>query len=169
MICLYCKTEIKGDPPLVCSGCEVTHQSRPPVVGVNHMSQLLSALDLVQEDEIDREELEIIFDSFVELLEKFEQKWSLRESALAGRLSGALQEKFADSFAQIDEALQLAYQGVELVEATLNEEAEGLEEAIDCFGRFFQGVCAAAAVILERLDEFEDNQGSGQLFNLPSV
>ena len=80
MICLICRTTIEGGPPLECPECSFVHESRPPVVGINHVSQILSALDMLAEDEMDVEEFEGLFYGFVEQLEQFVQKWRLKES-----------------------------------------------------------------------------------------
>jgi len=169
MICLGCREKIKGNPPLKCSGCGHTHQARPPVVGINHVSQLLSALDSLAVEEIPLEDFEVIFDTFVEKMETLQRKWALDQSFLSPRLSGALQERFTKQFAELDEALQLGYQGVELVEAVLAGEIEHFDAAEECLVGFFRGVCAASASLLDQLDVLKQNDLGGQLYNLPSV
>lgn len=169
MICLSCKEEMKGDPPLECPGCGFEHQGRPPVVGINHISQLLSAIDLLNDDLVSFEDFEVIYTNYVEQLDELEQKWQLRESSLSERLSTGLKDKFGAYFEQLDEALQAGYQGAEWIDAFLAEETDSLEQAEECVITFFRGVCAASAGILDRLDDFDQNKGSGMLFNLPSV
>jgi hypothetical protein len=139
------------------------------VVGVNHVSQVLSALDLLAEEEIGVEEFEAIFFTFVDQLEKLEQKWQFREVLLADRLAPTLKEKFGVQFQQLDQSLQMAFQGVEWVESILAGESDDFEAAEECLVGFFRGICGASALVLDNLDEFDKNKGSGMLFNLPSV
>ncbi|HIB68079.1 MAG TPA: hypothetical protein EYO33_24030 [Phycisphaerales bacterium] len=169
MICLICRTDLEGGPPLECPECGFVHESRPPVVGINHVSQLLSALDMLAEDEMDVEEFEGLFYGFVEQLEQFVQKWQLKESLFTERLSPALSEKFAKYFRQLDKAIQMAFQGVEWVEAILAGESDDFERAEENLVGFFRGVCSSSAVILDNLDDLDKDQKSGMLFNLRSV
>ena len=160
---------MKGDPPLECPGCGFEHDARPPVVGVNHFSQVLVALDMLAEEEIDLEGFENIFFSFVEHLEQLDQKWGFREAPLAPRLAPSMIEKFGKQLGQFDEALQLGFQAVEWVEAILAGESDDFEAAESCLVGFFRGICAASASLLDNLDQFKDNSAGGMLFNLPSV
>lgn len=157
MICLSCRTEIAGNPPLSCPGCGLVHESRPPVVGVNHLSQLLCALDFLAAGDCSPDEFETVFTSFVEQLDELERKWQLRDSTLSERLSSGLRIDFAAYFAQLDEALQAAFQGVECVEAYFTEEADSMEQAEECFVRFFLNVCAASAGILSKIDKLSSS------------
>ena len=169
MICLSCRTEIKGDPPLECPECEVVHEARPPVVGINHFSQILCALDQLAHEEIDVESFEAVFFSFVDHLEQLDQKWGFRDTALAPRLAPSLKDKFGTQLAQMDEALQLGFQSVEWVEAILAGESDDFEAAESCLVGFFQGICAASATLLDNLEQFQGGKSGGMLFNVRSV
>lgn len=168
MICLNCRTTIEGSPPLECPGCDLVHESRPPVVGVNHVSQILCALDMLADEDMDSEEFEGIFFGFVDQLDQLAQKWQLRESFLTERLSPTLSDKFAKYFRQIDSALQMAFQGVEWVEAILAGESDDFDSAEDNLVGFFRGICAASAAILDNLDDLDKDKKSGMLINLRS-
>lgn len=170
MICLTCQHELSGSPPLKCAGCGTLHDSRPPVVGVNHFSQVLAALDLFADEEIEAEAFESIFFAFVDQLESLDQKWQFRERLLSERLAPALKEKFGAQVTQYEEAIQLGFQGVEWVEAILAGESDDFESAENCLVGFFRGVCAASASLLDNLEQLESSASpGGALFNLPSV
>lgn len=169
MICLFCKAPLQDEPPIECEGCGMVHEDRPPVVGVNHVSQLLCALDLLAEGEFELEEFEAVFYAFCDKLEAVANKWHLREATLKERLSPPLAQKFGPLFAQLDEAFQLGFQGVEWTEALLAGESEDFDQVESLFIGFFRGVCGASAALLDGLDELNAEKGSGKLFNLPSV
>lgn len=169
MICLTCKTQLEGPPPLECHGCATLHESRPPIVGINHFSQLLCALDLLADAELDPESFETVFYNFVDQLEALEEKWSFRESPLAPRLAPSLAEKFGPQIGQFDRALQLGFQGLELVEAILSGESDDFGTAEECLVGFFRGICSASASLLDNLEQLKGKKSGGMLFNLPSV
>ena len=168
MICLICRAHIEGPPPLTCSGCEFVHESRPPGVGINHMSQLLSALDMLAEEEMEVEVFEGLFYGFVEQFDQFVRKWRLEESLLVTRLSDGLRGKFEKYFRQLDESIQLGLDGVQYVESILHGESHDFEQAEENLIRFFRGVCSACAVILDNLEDLDKERKSGVLFNLKS-
>jgi hypothetical protein len=169
VICLSCKAEIKGNPPLECSGCGLIHESRAPVVGVNHVSQMLAALDDLLEEVATPQEFETVLYAFIDRFEKLEEKWQLREALLSPRLAPSLKEKFGRWFTELDTGLQQGYAALEWMEAIAAGESDNFEEAESCLVGFFRTVCGASAQILDQLDEVSGPQSSGSLFNLPSV
>jgi hypothetical protein len=167
VICLTCKANIKGDPPLECGQCGMLHDLRPPVVGVNHVSQMLAALDDLAEEVATPQEFETVLYAFIDRFEQLEEKWQLREALLAGRLAPNLKEKFGRSFEELDGGLQQGYAAVEWMETIAAGESDNFEEAEACLVGFFRKVCGASARILDLLDQVDES--SGPLFNLPSV
>lgn len=169
MICLICRSALEGSPPLTCPECEFVHESRPPVVGINHMSQILAALDMLAEEEMDLDEFEGLFFGFVEQLDQFVKKWQLNDSLFTERLSPTLSGKLAKYFRQLDQSVQMAFQGIADVEAILAGESDDFEQAEANLIGFFRGVCSASAAILDNLEDLDQDRKSGMLFNLKSV
>lgn len=170
MICLTCGEALVGDDPQTCDSCETSHVPRDPVVGINHVSQLLCAFDELREGDINLEEFEEVLGAFYELFAEFENKWKLSESDLGSRLSGTLKQEFGPALSGIDEALQLGFQAMESLEAIHQEGVDALDAAEEALVLFFQGVCANSAALLEKFDRMKsEDKGSGVLFNLPSA
>ncbi len=171
MICLYCETELPDDQPQACPECEAEHDSRPPVVGVNHVSQLLGALDSFRAEELDKEDFEAAVEVFGEMLDAFEQTWRTRESTLASRLSSSLQPRFEKTLRGIDEALAGGFSAMELLESLADAPSEeGFKRAEAALIAFFTTICANAAQALSEFDSLKAQAAtSGALFNLPSV
>lgn len=155
MICLACHAAMSGEPPLTCPGCGKQHDSRSPVVGVNHFSQVLSALDSWAEEELSQEEFEEIFFQFVELLETLDEKWGFREVSLVGRLTPELRKTFGPQLLKYDEAIRQGFLGVETVEVILAGESDDFEAAESHLLAFFQGFCSASATLLDDLDSWK--------------
>ncbi len=171
MICLYCETGLPNDQPQTCSECQAEHDSRPPVVGVNHVSQLLGALDAFRAEELDREDFEAAIEVFGEMLETFEQTWRTRESTLASRLSSSLAPRFGQALSGIDKALTDGFAAYALLESLAEAPSdEGFERAESALISFFTAVCSNAAQALSEFDSLKAQAAtSGALFNLPSV
>lgn len=166
MICLLCGETLSGDNPQDCKGCETAHEPRPPVVGINHVSQFLCALDDLRDEEISMEEFEEISGGFYELFAEFEAKWDLSNSDLESRLAGSLKRNFGKAMRGIDEALQLGFQAMECLEAVPVEGLDAVDAAEESMILFFQGVCANSALLLEKLDQLRsEEKSSGVLFN----
>ncbi|MCA9790243.1 MAG: hypothetical protein KC910_00550 [Candidatus Eremiobacteraeota bacterium] len=169
MICLFCGSEL-APKSRQCEGCSSPHSLRPPVSGINHVSQMLVVLDDLRKGELDVEDAAEALQRFIDMFEHFEQKWRLQESSLTDQLSPALKDTFAASLSGIDQALGDGYQAIALMEGALAEGQDTLDAAEEHLLRFFRGCCANAAKLLEDLDALKISQGkSGSLFNLPSV
>lgn len=171
MICLYCETELPHDRPQECPECQAEHDSRPPVIGVNHVSQLLGALDAFRAEELEAEDFRTAVEVFTDMMEAFEEKWKSKESPLAGRLSSSLQPRFEKALSEIDRALVIGFQTVELLETLADAPSEeGFKEAESALITFFTTICANAAQALSEFDSLKSEAASsGALFNLPSV
>lgn len=170
MICLLCGETLEGDGLQSCGSCDTEHEARPPVVGINHFSQLLCALDYVREEEISLEDFEEISGAFYELFAEFEAKWGLSESDLESRLAGSLKQEFGEALRGIDEALQLGFQAMDALEAVPREGAAAVDAAEEALTLFFQGVCSNSAALLEKFDRLKsEDKSSGVLFDLPSA
>lgn len=170
MICLFCGEALEGDGPQTCGSCDTPHEPRPPVAGINHISQLLCALDDLRDETIGLDEFEEISATFCELFAEFEAKWNLTQSNLQSRLAGELQARFGKAVAGIDEALQLGFQAMESLDAIPEQGVEAADAAEEALVLFFQGVCTNAAALLETFDRLKaQDKGSGMLFNLPSA
>ncbi len=170
MNCLFCGAE-QGSKVQECSECGVPFERRPPIIGVNHVTQLLNVLDDLAAGDGTAEDCEEPFRSFLELFAEFEQKWKLQEKSLSEQLAPELKDRFGVALAETDQALQQLYQAIECLEITLFEGEDYLEAGIENLVSSFKGVCAGAARLLEQLDALkqEQGQGSGRVFNLPSV
>lgn len=170
MICLRCAAE-NNEKSEECSGCQHPFQSRPPVVGHNHVSQMLCALDDLREEEIDLETFETVYHAFAGQFESFAEKWELASQGLVERLAHSMKETYATPLAQLEESLGQAYLAFELIDAFLEGEEVALEEAETALVTFFRGSCASAARILEEVDRAKarTNTSRGGLLNLPQV
>ena len=170
MICLYCKELFLSQNPGTCEHCEISHHQRPPVVGVNHISQVLEALDSLKAEEISLEDFDSIWASFYDLFVEFDNKWKISESSLQSRLSSGLVERFGPALEEIDESIQLLFQAIECLEAIPEEGLSAVDAAEEAVTRFFLGVCSNSALLLNRLEALQaDNSGPGLLFDLPSA
>ncbi len=170
MICLYCGEPLKDTSPHDCPSCGEHHPQREPIVGVNHVSQILCALDQLREGNLDIEDFEAAFQRFIELFGQFEEKWRLQEATLAEQLAPSLQKDFGETLGRLDEALRDGYHGIECVESALVEGADLLDLADVSLTGFFKKSCSAAAKLLDDLAALKRKAGeSGAFFNLPSV
>ena len=170
MICLDCNKPLSIQGPGPCENCEVSHLPRHPVVGINHISQVLGALDALKAEEISLDDFDNIWASFYDLFVEFENKWKVSESSLQSRLSSALAPKFGPALEEIDESIQLLFQAVECLEAIPEEGLSAVDAAEEAVTRFFLGVCSNSALLLSELDTLQDdNSGPGLLFDLPSA
>ncbi len=171
MICLFCEADLPTDVPQKCENCGTEHESRPPIVGVNHVSQLLCSLDAVQSQEMGFEDFHGVLEVFLDRFEAFEQVWKTRHSSLRERLSPGLEGRFGQSMLALDEAFNLGFQALEDMQC-LNEDSlpEHFEQAESALVNFFRGTCAQAASALEAYDQLQaQGPSSGRVFNLPSV
>lgn len=153
MICLTCGEALSGVPPLLCPSCGITHEMRPPVVGINHFSQVLAALDAWAEEECTQEDFEAVFFQFVEQFEELDGKWGFRKRPLAQRLSPNLGPRFAAQLEIFDQALEQGFLGIERVEALLAGEDDDFEAAESHLLGLFQGICSASATLLDDLEK----------------
>ena len=170
MICLYCKEPLLSQNPDSCENCEIPHAPRPPVVGINHISQVLEALDSLKAEDISLEDFDSIWASFYELFVEFDDKWKISESSLQSRLSSGLAQKFGPALQEIDESIQLLYQAIECLEAIPEEGLPAVDAAEEAVTRFFLGVCSNSTLLLSKLDTLHlDTSGPGLLFDLPSA
>jgi hypothetical protein len=166
VICLYCESPLPNDQPQTCS-CEIEHRDRPPIAGINHVSQLLCALDDYRSGELEMEDLEAVLEVFAGLHEAFEQKWRANGEALAVRLSPTLRDRFQESLSGIDKALDEGSRALEILHHLEGE--EGLDEAEAALISYFQNACGYAARALDDHDTLKsETQSSGAFFNLRS-
>lgn len=156
LVCLTCGMGMPEIAPEACANCGTRHEMRPPVIGVNHLSQVLSALDAWAEEECSQEEFEGVFFQFAELFDELGEKWSFSERAFAERLSPHLVAKFAPQLESIDQALGEGMAGVGKVEAILAGEDDDFETVEDKLVGFFQGTCSASARLLDDLEKLGD-------------
>ena len=170
MICLFCGAN-QDSKVEECGECGIPYERRPPIIGVNHFTQLLNILDDLQAGDGTVEDCEEPFRRFFDLFAEFEQKWKLQEQSLSEQLSPELRDRFGPGLAATDQALQQAYQAIECLEITLFEGEDYLEVGVENLVSSFKGACSAAAQLLEQLDALKQEQGtgSGTVFNLPSV
>lgn len=170
MMCLFCGAS-QDSKVTECGDCGVPFERRPPIIGINHVTQLLNVLEDLLAGDGAVEDCEEPFRRFLELFAEFEQKWKLQESTLSEQLAPELKDRFGPSLAQTDQSLQEAYQAIECLELTLFAGEDYLEQGIESLIASFMGICAGAAQLLEQLDRLkqQQGQGSGAVFNLPSV
>jgi hypothetical protein len=168
VICLYCESPLPDDRPQTCA-CEVQHRDRPPISGINHVSQVLCALDDLRAEEIELEEMESVVDVFLGLFERFEQKWRPGGVSLAARLTPTLQERFATTLSGIDTALEEGSRALEILQSLDDVSEQQLDEAETALIAFFQAACGHAATALDDFDGLKSQlQSSGAFFNLRS-
>jgi hypothetical protein len=167
VICLYCEATLPNALPQTCP-CEIEHLERPPIAGINHVSQLLCALDDLRAGELELGDLDGLVDVFLGYFESFEQKWRPEGTSLEGRLAPALKEAFAASLQGIDNALDLGSRALEILQ-TLEEplDEQRLEEAEQALIGFFQSACGHAAAALDAFDSLKArSQRPGGFLNL---
>lgn len=166
MICLYCEAPLPHDRPHTCA-CEIEHRDRPPIAGINHVSQILCALDDYRAGELELEELEGVVDVFLGLHEAFEQKWRPSGEPMAARLSPSLRDGFHDTLSGIDKALDDGARALEILQNLEGE--EGLDDAEAALISYFQVACGHAAKALDDFDRLKTQvKSSGAFFNLRS-
>lgn len=163
MICLHCEEPLKGEKAQVCR-CKVKHEERPPVVGVNHVSQMLAALDSYRADQLDIEEFEDVFDVFSDYFFQFERRWRGKQT-LAARLSPALTEHFGASLARLDKTLDSAARALELLQNLEEAQEDDLDEAEAALLTFFHGICAQGSEVMDVLEQVNSQRS---LLDLPS-
>lgn len=164
MICLYCESPLPNDQPQTCV-CEVEHRDRPPVAGINHVSQVLSAIDELRSGELELEEMEGVVDVFLGLFEAFDAKWRPDGVSLNRRLTPTMQERFSETMAGLDKALEDGARGMEILQSldpdTLDVQ---LDEAEAALLSFFQNACGYGATALDDFDSLRSQQQSGGVF-----
>ncbi len=149
MICLHCEAPLKGSKPQVC-GCKFRHEERPPVVGVNHVSQLLAALDGYRSDQLDIEVFEDAFDVFSDYFYQFERRWR-EKGTLVSRLAPPLAARFGASLGALDKALDSGTRGLELLQNLDDAGEDELDEAEAALLRFVEGISSAGTAVSELL------------------
>lgn len=157
------------DKPQTCA-CEVEHRDRPPLAGINHVSQVLCALDDLRAGELELEEMEGVVDVFLGLFEAFEQKWRPDGVSLASRLTPTMQERFSVTLAGIDQAIEEGARALDILQS-LDPESyeEQLDQAEAALLAFFQNACGHAATALDEHDSLKTQlKGAGAFFNLGS-
>ena len=169
MICLYCESPLAGDQPQTCD-CQVEHRDRPPVAGINHVSQVLCAIDDLRSGELELEEMEGVVDVFLGLFEAFDARWRPDGLSLTSRLTPTMQERFMTTMAGIDKALEEGARGMEILQNLDPETLEAqLDEAEAALLSFFQNACGNGATALDDFDSLKSQQQSrGAFFNLRS-
>lgn len=169
MICLYCESPLPSDRPQTCA-CEVEHRDRPPVAGINHVSQVLCAIDDLRSGDLELEEMEGVVDVFLALFEGFEAKWRPNGTSLLERLTPTMQERFATTMSGIDKALEEGGRALEILQGLEPEALDAqLEEAEAALVAFFQNACGHAAAALDDFDSLKAQlQSSGAFFNMRS-
>lgn len=167
MICLYCESPLPDDRPQTCA-CEVEHRDRPPVAGINHVSQVLCAIDDLRAGELELEEMEGVVDVFLGLFETFEAKWRPQGTSLAARLTPTMQERFATTLAGLDQALEDGSRALEILQSLEPDALDAqLDEAERALIGFFQNACGHAATALDDFDSLKTQlRGGGAFFNM---
>jgi hypothetical protein len=170
VICLHCEARLPDDRPQVCPGCQYPHQPREPIAGVNHVSQLLAALDALRAGDLEVEELEGILEVFLGLFESFEQKWRGAGKSLSQSLIPSLQDHFGSTLAGIDQALDEGFRALEILQSLEPDFSDDtIDEAEAALLAFFQATCSHAAKALDDFDGLKAQlQSSGAFFNLRS-
>lgn len=167
MICLFCEARLPDDQPQTCS-CRFEHRLRLPLVGINHVSQLLSALDGLLEEEIPLEDVEQAVAVFSDLFDRFERKWRQR-GPLVAELPPLFADRFAVSLQGIEAALQQGEKALGLLQPVDQLDAARVEQASTALLAFFHGVCAHAAKALHDFAELKrEAASSGALIDLRS-
>ena len=169
MICLYCGEELSKDARR-CDACDRSFERRSPLAHINHVSQLLGAIDDAQEGTIEGEELEEALRRFLDMFADFVDKWGLAEASLESQMEPETKEDFGPIMAQMDQTLQLGSHAFELLEAAL-EGDDTLEAGREALVSFFQNICGQAAAILDQLQKLkqDDSTSPGLYGKLPSV
>lgn len=144
MICLWCQ-QVLAAQASSCERCGTVFVEQPPIVGINHLTQLLQAL---QDPELDREELSGVVRHFVQRWEAFETRWSPPfRPQLPAHLGG-----YGDTLTALDRGLELGREAFAEIDSYLSGETESTEAACERLRAFFGAVCNSSAQLLEKLE-----------------
>lgn len=165
MNCLFCGHQLSYEPFQTCPGCQTEHEPVPPVSGVNHVSQLLYALQMVEAQEMDADTLAEVTGAFLEKFDKFHQAWNLAEHSLFDQANAAVQSKFGEGLKELDQAIESIIGALELVESAADN-PDSLVAAQEQLSIFYKQVCGASALLFQQLDGM--TRGSN-LMDLPTV
>jgi hypothetical protein len=154
MICLDCGKPQGTAEPGVCPSCGAKHSTVPGIFGINHVSQLLHAIEMCREGKLELDGLQERFSAFEEGWQGFVERWNLEEDTIAQALAlddtlvsvyGPLLERLEDSLQHLNNALDM----LDAMESPGTHELEALEEELRYFWR---GSCSALAGLFKKLD-----------------
>ncbi len=171
MICLACEFESTSFER--CELCGADFSVRPPFVSVNHLSQLLVALDAFKTGTLDRAGFLRRLDVFVQLFVDIGNRWDFSVN-FADRLGPALSASLIEPLEVLDAAVGLldaALQELEPIRQSTRPdvwpaEVARLERAEDAFIDFFRATCSACADLLAVVEDSPDLRRSGLLIDI---
>lgn len=167
MNCLFCGHRLTHEPVQICPGCQTEHEPVPPVSGVNHVSQLLFALQMTEAGELDPETLAAVTAAFMEKFDRFHQAWNLSDRSLVEQAGLSVREQFGPGLRELDLAIESIIGALEAVEQA-SDDPDAITAAQEQLAVFYHQVCGASALLLKTLEKVKQEPARG-LLDLPTV
>jgi hypothetical protein len=154
MLCLDCGKRQKSAEPGTCASCGARHNTVPGVHGINHVSQLLHAIEQCREGRLDRDGLQDRFAAFEEGWQGFVERWRLEEGTIAEGLglNGTLLTVYGPLLERLEEALGSLNSALDMLDAMETAGPHELEKLEEEVRDFWRGSCSALAGLFKKLD-----------------
>ncbi|MCA9780213.1 MAG: hypothetical protein KC800_25980 [Candidatus Eremiobacteraeota bacterium] len=154
MICLHCGTTVKKSGATECPSCKGEFRYVSGLFGTNNVSQLLQALEDCGQGRIDADEVKERFGNFLEVWDRFAEKWSLLEQSVPDRfrMPSELEAVYGQSLEKIEEAVEQLNSAVAYLESLDELEKGDLEELDTSVRMFSRLICSSGAALFTKLE-----------------
>ena len=154
MVCLDCGEAQAASEPERCRACGAAFHHVAGVHGVNHLSQLLDAIDAYREGHIELATLKQRFSAFEARWDTFMDSWDIAERSISEALGidETLGAVYGPLLERLEESLEHLANALDILETLDSRDPEALEKLEEETGQFWRGSCSALAGLFQKLD-----------------